>query len=666
MISSIVSAYLFLATLVRAVDPLVDLTYTKYQGQTLQNGVNQWLSVRFAAPPTGTRRFSAPQPPLAENSTQDATKEGALCVSANNQEGLQFNSPRQRMAEDCLFLAIYAPLNATTDSKLPIMFFIQGGGFSSNSNGNFNGTGLVQASGMNMIIVRTNYRVGILGFIGGTLVDGDAKGAVPNNGLNDIIAAATWVKQHATKFGGNPNHIVMSGDSSGGNAIDILLTANNGAGFPDLFVGAAVESTGWGSDPYPVNRDGPLAKNINSTGCLNATDPINCMRMMPIAEFQNKTTKDGWGPTIDGKMLTAPHYQMMEQGRFQKIPVIYGTASNEATPDFISNQSATTDADLEKHIHDTVGPSITPTQLQAMLAAYPASLSNISFFGRNVSPRNSTLRKGSGPQWQRDAAIMTELKLTCVAAFFSDMYASANVAANYHYRYNVLDPTLADQGIFTPHTSELYAIWGPNNTDGGDPKCFKTSADTGGCMESISVVQSYWISFVRSLEPNTFRAAGVPVWEPWSIAVPNRIVFDNKDATMEIMGQGLGEVVLAGLDQRSRCNGLVLPLSKAINAGLKEGASLLPFANGTRVDPTLSSAVPVNMTVSSEGEAVKSGYGMMASENATVTSGNGRGNSTSTAPKVTFTGDAGKHGVEKWGLSISVSVLVLAAFPLLL
>lgn len=37
----------------------------------------------------------------------------------------------------------------------------------------------------------------------------------------------------------------MSGDSAGANAIDILLTANNGAGFPDLFVGAAAESTGW-------------------------------------------------------------------------------------------------------------------------------------------------------------------------------------------------------------------------------------------------------------------------------------------------------------------------------------------------------------------------------------------------------------------------------------
>lgn len=112
-----------------------------------------------------------------------------------------------------------------------------------------------------------------------------------------MIAAARWVKEHATKFGGNASHVVLSGDSAGANAIDILLAANNGVGFPDLFVGAAAESTGWGSEGFAVNRDNALMNNLNATGCLTAPDPIDCMRVMPIAEFQNKTTKDGWGPT---------------------------------------------------------------------------------------------------------------------------------------------------------------------------------------------------------------------------------------------------------------------------------------------------------------------------------------------------------------------------------
>ena len=137
-----------------------------------------------------------------------------------------------------------------------------------------------------------------------------------------MIAAARWVKEHATSFGGNPDHIVLSGDSAGGNAINILLTANNGKGFPDLFVGAASESTSWGAGGYSVDRDAALMHNINSTGCASSADPIDCMRTMPISEFQNKTTQDGWGPTIDGELIVAPEDQMFEQGRFQNVPVV--------------------------------------------------------------------------------------------------------------------------------------------------------------------------------------------------------------------------------------------------------------------------------------------------------------------------------------------------------
>lgn len=559
---------------------------------TIGNGVNQWLGMRFAAPSVPPRRFSAPQPPLNETTIQDATKEGALCVSANNQEGLQFGSARQPMAEDCLFAAVYAPANATETSNLPIMMFISGGGFNSNSNGNFNGTGLVEASGMNMIVVRANYRVGILGFVGGTAIDSDTKGAVPNNGFNDMVAAARWMKQFATKFGGDPNHIVVTGASSGGNAIDILLTANNGVGFPDLFVGAIAESTGWGSEGYSVNRDQALQNNIASTGCNTTADPIDCMRNLPIAEFQNKTTKDGWGPTIDGKLIVAPHSQMFEQGRFQNIPVIYGYASDEATPNFISNQAVNTDEEVANDIRGDVGKSMTDQEIAAVMAAYPTSLNNVSFFGRDVGPRaNVSLRQGSGAQWQRDAAIETELKLHCVGAFFSDMFASAGQTANFAYRYNILDETPggnADQGLFSPHTSELYSVWGRGNTDGGDPGCLALdAADPLSCATGAQITQAYWMSFVRTLNPNTLRIAGSPEWSAWSVQSPNRIVLDNTNATMEQMGQAVGEVPIAGMNQRQRCLSLTTNLSKRINLGLGANQTLPAFANGTRADPTL-------------------------------------------------------------------------------
>lgn len=329
-----ICSHVFLSTLqasTKLIATIVDLGHAKYQGVALQNGVNQWLNVRFAAPCNGTNRFRIAQPVQDKTEIQDASANGPLCLAANKQEGFQYGSERQYMAEDCLNLGIFAPANATTSSKLPIMFFVQGGGFTSNSNGNFNGTGLVEASGGNMIVVRTNYRVGILGFLGGLDVAANVNSAATNNGLRDIIAAARFVQEHAEAFGGDPNHIVLSGDSSGAEAIDILLASNNGTGWPELFVGAAVESTGIHSTALPIERETAFQNNLNSTGCFNATfttgDTVQCMRNLRTAEFQNLITTDGWGPQIDGEICNAPHHQMYEQGRFQKIPVIYGGKS---------------------------------------------------------------------------------------------------------------------------------------------------------------------------------------------------------------------------------------------------------------------------------------------------------------------------------------------------
>jgi carboxylesterase type B len=86
------------------------------------------------------------------------------------------------MDEDCLFLDVWAPTNATPTSKLPIMVFIQGGGWRSDSNGNFNGSLLVENSGGTMMIITLNYRVGLLGLLAGEEV---VKGASLNNGLKD-------------------------------------------------------------------------------------------------------------------------------------------------------------------------------------------------------------------------------------------------------------------------------------------------------------------------------------------------------------------------------------------------------------------------------------------------------------------------------------------------
>ena len=53
---------------------LVKLDYAKYRGSRLGNGVDEFLGMRFAAPPLGDRRFRAPEDPANETAVQNATK----------------------------------------------------------------------------------------------------------------------------------------------------------------------------------------------------------------------------------------------------------------------------------------------------------------------------------------------------------------------------------------------------------------------------------------------------------------------------------------------------------------------------------------------------------------------------------------------------------------
>jgi hypothetical protein len=54
--------------------PVVDLGYARYQGVALEAGVNQFLGMRYAAPPLGDLRWRAPQDPLRNESLQDTSQ----------------------------------------------------------------------------------------------------------------------------------------------------------------------------------------------------------------------------------------------------------------------------------------------------------------------------------------------------------------------------------------------------------------------------------------------------------------------------------------------------------------------------------------------------------------------------------------------------------------
>lgn len=88
---------------------------------------------------------------------------------------------------------MFTPSNATSLSKLPVWVHIQGGGYATNANANFNGTKVIQRAGHDIVFVNFNYRVGALGFLASEKLrqDGDL-----NIGLLDQRKALLWVHHH--------------------------------------------------------------------------------------------------------------------------------------------------------------------------------------------------------------------------------------------------------------------------------------------------------------------------------------------------------------------------------------------------------------------------------------------------------------------------------------
>lgn len=311
----IISGLVFslLAASVQAVSPVVALPYSTYRGVALQNGVSQWLGMRYAAPPLGPLRFSAPVDPLNTTGVLDADRvlppcptlplqglttiyqHGLICLATND------SPSRNTTSEDCLFIDVYAPSNATTASPLPVFFFIQGGGFNSDSNSNYNGSGLIKASGDNIVVVNFNYRVGPWGFLAGQEV---LKGGSVNNGMKDILMALNWVQkyigqvytpptttiiEHALtspdQFGGDPAHVVVGGDSAGAGAVTLLLTAHGGRD-DGLFHATAAESQSFPTVNNVADSQYQYDNLVIRTQCTNETDTLACLRNLSAPAIQ--------------------------------------------------------------------------------------------------------------------------------------------------------------------------------------------------------------------------------------------------------------------------------------------------------------------------------------------------------------------------------------------
>lgn len=144
----------------------------------------------------------------------------------------------------------------------------------------------------------------------------------------------------------------------------------------------------------------------------------------------------------------------------------------------------------------------------------------------------------AGSFWPTVSSAYGEMRYICPGIFISSAYSQYSPQLNWNYHYNVQDPDSEASGYGVTHTVEVNAIWGPQYVTGTPPASYNT---TNAAI--IPVMQGYWTSFIRSFNPNTYRAPGSPRWLYWDNQNQSRILLQTNASKMETVPS----------DQRERC-----------------------------------------------------------------------------------------------------------------
>lgn len=484
-----------------AVPLVVETAAGNVRGSASSQG-ELFLGIPYAAPPVGPLRFAPPASPAPWQGVRDARTAGAACPQPKSPFAADVAA-----AEDCLNLNVYAPTGTSAASRLPVMIWIHGGGFTNGSN--TQGDASVFAERQKVVVVAINYRLGALGFLASPAF-GPGRG---NFGLLDQQAALKWVRRNIQAFGGDPAKVTLVGESSGAGSACTHLALPGSRG---LFRGVILESGPCISGDALTSRAEAEAGAVAMAAGLGCTgaDVVACLRAQPLNKLlaaksrrRGNNGADGWAPMIGGDVLPRSPREAFLAGDVARVPVLAGSNYDEGR--LFSNLLAFTGAFLtnaryEKTFalgleHKWIAPTIAEYR-EAARRSRSAALADVVTDSHFACPL-VTLHQLLGP------------KTPFYAYEFHDPHAPTKIWQA---------PFSAPQSSF--HASEIVYIF-QTASQIADPKKFDAAQ-----WRLSNRIQDYWGSFIRTGQPT---AAGGPAWpvfdgrRPLLLAPPSTIVAGN-------------------------------------------------------------------------------------------------------------------------------------------
>ena len=186
-----------------------------------------------------------------------------------------------------------------------------------------------------VVVITVNYRINIFGFPGGD-------GVTQNLGIRDMRLAIEWVRDNAHSFGGDARKITISGQSSGGVGVDYLAYAFES----DPIIAGAITHSG-NAFSFPVPPPGVQQTNwetvVSAVGCANVTDQLQCMRSVYWKDIETAAAAvppgqsssplrsvPGFFAKPDNEIVFSDYTSLTKQGKFAKVPILFGNNNFEA------------------------------------------------------------------------------------------------------------------------------------------------------------------------------------------------------------------------------------------------------------------------------------------------------------------------------------------------
>lgn len=305
------------------------------EGDTVA-GVSSWKGIPYAKPPVGDLRWRAPQPVDRWEGTLKAVEYANDCMQIPfARDAAPLGTPP---SENCLYVNVWRPEGTSAADRLPVMFWIYGGGFvnGGSSPDVYDGSELARQG---VVVVSFNYRLGRFGFFAHPALTAanEDNGLLGNYGYMDQIEALRWTQRNIAAFGGDPANVTIFGESAGGASVSMMMTSPMARG---LFAKAIVMSGGGrerlGADiplraeAAPDAEDAGIAFAQWAGVTAEGEAALAELRALPAEKL---TTGVGLGqqavvphsgPMIDGMVVIAPSSEVYAAGNAAAVPFMAG------------------------------------------------------------------------------------------------------------------------------------------------------------------------------------------------------------------------------------------------------------------------------------------------------------------------------------------------------